>query len=169
MWRRAHCFPPYHALSPAFRALNTHDLRRGLRPQPANRSWGHLPCFGTSLVAVFQTHHRIWVITLAWFNTCILCTWMLCSSTYIGVRMVFMLQWKCGGSVSVSVIVEMSMIKGFSGKTLRNSFSKENTYLVKAKFGDTSQRSRQKKPDRLPSGVLSQGRKFLNFFVISFA
>ena len=50
------------------------------------------------------------------------------SSTYTGLRIAFMLSCKCGESVNVwvclSVSVEVSVFKGFSGRTLRNAFGK---------------------------------------------
>ena len=48
------------------------------------------------------------ILTLAYFDTCILCTWMLfCSSTYTGVRIAFMLFIL----LCASVVVKVSMCK----------------------------------------------------------
>ena len=60
-------------------------------------------------------------------NTCILCTWMLSLfhlhwDTY-SVHVVVQVWWKCQ---CVSVSVEVSVFKGFSGRTLRNAFGKTN-------------------------------------------
>ena len=79
----------------------------------------------TSLVLVFHTHHRTCIITLAYFDTCILSTWMLALfhlhwGTY-SVHVVVQVWWKCQ---CVSVSVEVSVFKGFSGRTLRNALGK---------------------------------------------
>ena len=42
------------ALSPAFRALDTHDLRRGLRAQPANRTLACIACISRTRHARFD-------------------------------------------------------------------------------------------------------------------
>ena len=92
----------------------------------------------TSLVLVFHTHHRTCItITLAYFDTCILSTWMLALfhlhwGTYSVHYVVVQVWWKCQCvSVSVevqcvSVSVEVSVFKGFSGRTLRNAFGKKS-------------------------------------------
>ena len=150
------------ALSPAFRALDTHDLRRGLhfrltlfvRPSAFKRefikwgnvfSLGHLPCiFHTHtsrafsiLIACSHTHCMLAYSSLAYTYTCILshlhcilCTSLLSlfhlhRATYsvhvilqVSKRNIaFMLSCKC-----LSVSVEVSVFKGFSGRTLRNAF-----------------------------------------------
>ena len=78
------------------------------------------------LIACLHAHHCTCIITLAYFDTCVLCTWMLslfhlhwgtCS-----VHVVVQVWWKCQ---CVSVSVEVSVFKGFSGRTLRNAFGKK--------------------------------------------
>ena len=78
------------ALSPAFRALHTHDLRRGLHfrltlfvPHSAFKrefikwgnvfSLGHLPCY----FSIFSILTLACILTLAYFDPGILRTWML--------------------------------------------------------------------------------------------
>ena len=78
---------------------------------------------------VFHTHHRTCIITLAYFDTCILSTWMLALfrlhwGTY-SVHVVVQVWWK---RQCVSVSVEVSVFKGFSGRTLRNAFGKSNIW-----------------------------------------
>ena len=80
------------------------------------------------LIACLHTHHRACIITLAYLDTCILCTWMLSLfhlhwGTY-SVHVVVQVWWKCQ---CVSVSVEVSVFKGFSGRTLRNAFGKNTT------------------------------------------
>ena len=88
-------------------------------------SLGHLPCkfFRTFPVQVFHTHTCILVhtctgIALGYLHTC---TWIL-TLAYLPLDAFVQVQvWKCQ---CVSVSVEASVFKGFSGRTLRNAFGK---------------------------------------------
>ena len=63
----------------------------------------------------YSLHACMLIIRLAYFDTCILCTWML--SLF---QCVCVCKCKCR-----SVSVEVSVFKGFSGRTLRNAFGKK--------------------------------------------
>ena len=75
----------------------------------------------------YSLHACVLIIALASLHlhtyTCMLCTWMLSLfhlhwGTY-SVHVVVQVWWKCQ---CVSVSVEVSVFKGFSGRTLRNAF-----------------------------------------------
>ena len=86
--------------------------------------------FPCSLITLaYSLHACMLIIRLAYFDTCILCTWMLSLfhlhwGTY-SVHVVVQVWWKCQ---CVSVSVEVSVFKGFSGRTLRNAFGNNLTY-----------------------------------------
>ena len=94
-----------------------------------------IACLHTHCMLAYSSlhlHHYTCILTLAYFDTCILCTWMLSLfhlhwGTY-SVHVVVQVWWKCQ---CVSVSVEVSVFKGFSGRTLRNAFGnyrKSNKY-----------------------------------------
>ena len=80
------------------------------------------------IIALASLHlHTCTCITLAYFDTCMLCTWLLSLfhwGTY-SVHVVVQVWWKCQ---CVSVSVEVSVFKGFSGRTLRNAFGKNGGF-----------------------------------------
>ena len=84
------------------------------------------------LIACSRTHCMLAYPSLAYFDTCILCTRMLSLfhvhwGTY-SVHVVVQVWWKCQ---CVSVSVEVSVFKGFSGRTLRNAFGNKFKALMR--------------------------------------
>ena len=91
------------------------------------------------LIACLHTTHCTCIITLAYLHlhtltlTCILCTWMLSLfhlhwGTY-SVHVAVQVWWKCQ---CVRVSIEVSVFKGFPGRTLRNAFGKNALELANA-------------------------------------
>ena len=140
---------------PVFRALDTHDLRRGLHfrltlfvpPSAFKREFIKWEMFfiRTSPVQVFHTHTCILALGLHW-DTCIL----LHLDTYTCILTLgcfLPLHWDTYRRVCVqvsvwkrqcsSVSVEMSVFKGFSGRTLRNAFGK-NKYITSTQVAKSS-------------------------------
>ena len=86
-----------------------------------------IACLHTLCMLAYSSlhlHHYTYILTLAYFDTCILCTWMLSLfHLHWGTYSVLQVWWKCQ---CVGVSVEVSVFKRFSGRTLRNAFGKKN-------------------------------------------
>ena len=108
--------------------LHTHDMLSHALPTHCMLAYSLHACI--LIIALASLHLHTYILTRAYFDTCILCTWMLSLfhlhwGTY-SVHVVVQVWWKCQ---CVSVSVEVSVFKGFSGRTLRNAFGNEQQAL----------------------------------------